>query len=225
MSEFSTARQKMVDGQVRPSDVTDLRVIDAMLAVPREDFVPANQRAMAYLDIDLDIDAAGETAPDRPKRYLIKPVVLARMLQAAGIQAADNVLVVGCASGYAAAVVSRLAGRVTATESDAALAQAAAGRLRSGSPNAACVAAAAADGYAANAPYDVIVLVGATEIVPSVLYRQLAPGGRLVGVFAMNLPQRAMIVTHSHDDFGTRALFDAAVPVLQGMERPHAFVF
>ena len=199
MSEFSTARQKMVDGQVRPSDVTDIRIIDAMLAVPREDFVPVSQRPLAYLDIDLDVSAAGEA-----QRFLIKPVVLARMLQAAAIKATDNVLVVGCSTGYSAAVVTHLAARVTATD---------------GNP------ATAADGHAASAPYDVIVLAGATEIVSTFLYAQLAPGGRLVGVFAMSLPQRAMIVTHSHNEFGTRALFDAAVPVLPGLERLPAFVF
>jgi protein-L-isoaspartate(D-aspartate) O-methyltransferase len=221
MSDFSTARQKMVDGQVRPSDVTDLRIIDAMLAVPREDFVPASQRAMAYLDIDLDIGAPGGS-----KRFLIKPVVLARMLQAADVRATDNVLVVGCATGYSAAVVAKIAGKVTATEADPALvAKAADGLARLGSSNVVFKAAMAADGYAGNGPYDVIVLVGATEIVPTDLYRQLAPGGRLVGVFAMTQPQRAMIVTHSHDDFGNRALFDAAVPVLPGLERLPAFVF
>jgi protein-L-isoaspartate(D-aspartate) O-methyltransferase len=221
MSDFSTARQKMVDGQVRPSDVTDLRIIDAMLAVPREDFVPASQRAMAYLDIDLDIGTPGGS-----KRFLIKPVVLARMLQAADVRATDNVLVVGCATGYSAAVVAKIAGKVTATEADPALVAKAADSLaRLGSSNVVFKAAMAADGYAGNGPYDVIVLVGATEIVPTDLYRQLAPGGRLVGVFAMTQPQRAMIVTHSHDDFGNRALFDAAVPVLPGLERLPAFVF
>ncbi|MDB5632423.1 MAG: protein-L-isoaspartate(D-aspartate) O-methyltransferase [Tardiphaga sp.] len=221
MSDFSTARQKMVDGQVRPSDVTDLRIIDAMLAVPREDFVPVSQRAMAYLDIDLDISAPGAS-----KRFLIKPVVLARMLQAADVKATDNVLVVGCATGYSAAVVAKIAGKVTATEGDPALVAKAADCLaRLGSSDVVFKAAMAADGYAGNGPYDVIVLVGATEIVPNDLYRQLAPGGRLVGVFAMTQPQRAMIVTHSHDDFGNRALFDAAVPVLPGLERLPAFVF
>ncbi|MET0709059.1 MAG: protein-L-isoaspartate O-methyltransferase [Tardiphaga sp.] len=221
MSDFSTARQKMVDGQVRPSDVTDIRVIDAMLAVPREEFVPASQRAMAYLDIDLDIGA-----PAASRRFLIKPVVLARMLQAAEIKAADNVLVVGCATGYSAAVVAKIAAKVTATEGDAALvAQAADCLAKLGIANVAFAAAMAADGHAGNGPYDVIVLVGATEVVPATLYGQLAPGGRLVGVFAMTQPQRAMIVTHSHDDFGSRALFDAAVPVLTGLERLPAFVF
>src|SRR3982074_862824 len=83
----------------------------------------------------------------------------------------------------------------------------------------------AARGYAANASYDVIVLNGATEVTPDRLYRQLKDGGRLVGVFAMTQPPRAMIVTHSHADFGTRALFDAAVPILPGLGRVPAFVF
>ena len=193
MSGFSTARQKMVDGQVRPSDVTDIRIIDAMLAVPREAFVPDNKRALAYLDLDLDVTEAGSVG-----RFLIKPAVLAKMLQAAEIKSTDHVLVVGCASGYAAAVIAKFAGKVTS---------------------------AAAAGDPANAPFDVIVLNGATEIVPETLYGQLRDGGRLVGVFAMSQPARATIVTRSHGDFGNRALFDAAAPVLPGMERLPAFVF
>jgi protein-L-isoaspartate(D-aspartate) O-methyltransferase len=221
MPDFATARQKMVDGQVRPSDVTDLRIIDAMLAVPREAFVPASQRALAYLDLDLDVSEAGAA-----KRFLIKPVVIAKMLQAAEIGETDNVLVVGCASGYTAAVVAKLAARVTATESDGPLAAKASDVLaKLGFGNVTVRTAAAADGDEADAPYDVIVLAGATEIVPDRLYRQLRDGGRLVGVFAMSRPPRAMIVTHSHADFGDRALFDAAVPVLPGLERPPAFVF
>jgi len=116
MSGFSIARQKMVDGQVRPSDVTDLRIIDAMLAVPREAFVPQDKQALAYLDIDLDVSEGGSE-----RRFLIKPVVTAKKLQAAEIKDTDNVLVVGCATGYAAAIVAKLAGRVTATESDSSL--------------------------------------------------------------------------------------------------------
>src|SRR6195952_227124 len=221
MSDFSTARQKMVDGQVRPSDVTDMRIIDAMLAVPREAFVPESQRALAYLDLDLDVSEAGDV-----KRFLIKPVVIAKMLQAAEITETDNVLVVGCGSGYTAAVVAKLAGRVTATESDGALAAKARDVLaKLGFGNVTVRTQAAADGDEANAPYDVIVLAGATEIVPDRLYRQLRDGGRLVGVFGTSRPPRAMIVTHSHADFGDRALFDAAVPVLPGLERPPAFVF
>src|ERR1017187_6971248 len=219
MSGFSTARQKMVDGQVRPSDVTDSRIIDAMLAVPREAFVPQSQRALAYLDLDLDVSEGGPA-----KRFLIKPLVISKMLQAADIKDTDNVLVAGCATGYTAALVAKLAGRVTAIESDPALAAKAKDVMAQlGLGN--VTFRAAAEGDSANAPYDVIVLDGATEITPDRLYRQLREGGRLVGVFAMTQPQRAVIVTRSHDDFGTRALFDASVPVLPGLERLPAFVF
>jgi protein-L-isoaspartate(D-aspartate) O-methyltransferase len=221
MSGFATARQKMVDGQVRPNDVTDSRIIDAMLAVPREAFVPPGQSALAYLDRDLDI-SEGASA----RRFLIKPQVLAKMLQAAEIKETDKVLVVGSAPGYAAAVVARLAGQVVATEGDPEQqAKAKAVLAGLGLANLTFKAAAAADGDPANAPYDVIVLDGATEVMPERLFGQLRSGGRLVGVFATTKPPRAMIVTHSHGDFGSRALFDASVPVLPGLERLPAFVF
>src|SRR5271170_3845795 len=221
MSDFATARQKMVDGQVRPSDVTDSRIIDAMLALPREAFVPASQRALAYLDLDLDVSEGGSQ-----KRFLIKPVVTAKMLQAADIGPTDRVLVVGCATGYSAALAAKLAGQVTATESEPSLAAKAGEVLaQTGFGGVSVRAAAAAEGDSANAPYDVIVINGATEITPDRLYQQLRDGGRLVGVFAMTRPQRAMLVTRSHGDFGNRALFDAAVPVLPGLERLPAFVF
>jgi protein-L-isoaspartate(D-aspartate) O-methyltransferase len=221
MSGFSIARQKMVDGQVRPSDVTDYRIIDAMLALPREAFVPENQRALAYLDLDLDVSEGGSA-----RRFLIKPVVTAKMLQAADIKGTDNVLVVGCATGYSAALAAKLAGQVTATEVEPSLAAKARDVLAQlGIGNVTVRAADLSEGDTANAPYDVIVLNGATEITPDRLYRQLKDGGRLVGVFAMMQPQRATLVTHSHGDFGTRALFDAAVPILPGLERLPAFIF
>jgi len=221
MSGFATARQKMVDSQVRPSDVTDSRILDAMLAVPREAFVPVRQRALAYLDLDLD---TGEVAS--AKRFLIKPVVIAKMLQAAGIKPTDKVLVAGCATGYTAALVARLAAQVTATETDPAQTAKARDVLGGlGLANVTFLAAAPAEGDPANAPFDVIVLDGATEVVPDGLYKQLKDGGRLVGVFATTKPPRAMIVTHSHGDFGNRVLFDASVPVLPGLERLPAFVF
>jgi protein-L-isoaspartate(D-aspartate) O-methyltransferase len=221
MSGFATARQKMVDGQVRPSDVTDIRILDAMLAVPREEFVPQSQRALAYLDRDLDASGGGSA-----KRFLIKPLVTAKMLQAADIKDTDNVLVAGCAAGYTAALVARLAGRVTATETDPGQeAKAKEVLARLGLGNVTFAAAAAGEGGPVNAPYDVIVLDGATEVTPDRLYQQLKDGGRLIGVFAMSKPPRAMIVTRSHADFGNRALFDAMVPVLPGLERLPAFVF
>jgi protein-L-isoaspartate(D-aspartate) O-methyltransferase len=220
MSGFSTARQKMVDCQVRPSDVTDSRIIDAMLEVPREVFVPQNQRPLAYLDLDLDVS---EGAP--VKRFLLKPALTARMLQAADIKATDKILVVGCATGYVAALAAKLCGQATATESDPALVAKAKTALTGLGLAATVQTAAAADGNAVNAPYDVIILDGATEIVPDRLFRQLKEGGRLVGVFALTQPPRAAIVTHSHGDFGHRPLFDASAPILPGLERIAAFVF
>jgi protein-L-isoaspartate(D-aspartate) O-methyltransferase len=176
---------------------------------------------MAYLDLDLDVSAKGA-----PKRCLIKPMVVAKMIQAAEIKSTDNVLVVGCATGYTAALAAKLANRVTATESDPALAAKATGILATlGLNHVSVITGAALEGAPAHAPYDVIVLEGATEVVPDKLYQQLAPEGRLVGVFATSRPPRAVLITHSHSDFGDRPLFDASGPVLPGLERPAAFVF
>lgn len=221
MSDFSTARQNMVDCQVRPSDVTDFRIIDAMLAVPREAFVPESQRPIAYLDLDIEVGSNGST-----KRHLIKPVVLAKMIQAASISQDDHVLVVGCATGYSAAIVAQLAARVYATEPDHALAKTAKENLaRLGIANVTVAAADPVAGDAAHAPFDVIILDGATEIDPEGLYAQLKMGGRLVGVFAKTQPPRAMLVARSPADFGSRVLFDASAPVLPGFGRVPAFNF
>jgi len=216
MTGFSNARQKMVDGQVRTSDVTDIRIIDAMLEVPREAFVPADKQALAYLDLDLDVGGG----------CLVKAVLTAKLLQAAEIKATDKVLVAGAATGYAAAVVAKLANEVVATAGDAALAGRATSVLgQLGCGNVSVRTAVAADGDATSAPFDVIILNGATEVDPERLRGQLAEGGRLVGVFATTNPSRAMIVTRSHGDFGHRTLFDAAAPTLPGLERRPEFVF
>jgi protein-L-isoaspartate(D-aspartate) O-methyltransferase len=222
MSGFSTARQKMVDGQVRTSDVTDHRIIDAMLAVPREDFVPESKRALAYLDLDLDVSEGASSV----KRYLVKPQLTAKLVQAADIAAEHNVLIVGCATGYLAALAARLAARVTAIESDSTLvAQGQAILARLGTQNVTLKSAELPKGDPANAPYDVILLNGATETTTEILCGQLRDGGRLVGVFAATRPPRAMVVTRSHGDFGTRVLFDATAPILPGFQRLPAFVF
>jgi protein-L-isoaspartate(D-aspartate) O-methyltransferase len=220
MSAFATARQNMVDSQVRPNDVTDHRLIDAMLSVPREAFVPSDRQALAYLDLDLDVS---ETAT---KRFLLAPMLTAKMLQAAEIKPTDHVLVVGCATGYVAALAAKLATKVTATESEPAV-EGRAKQLVStlDLANVTVRVAASAQGDPADDRYDVILLNGATEVPLDGLCRQLKEGGRLVGVFATTRPPRAVIVTHSHNDFGTRALFDATAPVLPGLERLPEFVF
>ena len=221
MSGFSTARLKMVDGQVRTSDVTDRRILDAMLSLPRERFVPEDKQALAYLDLDLDVSEAGS-----PKRFLITPMLTAKLLQAAEIAATDKVLVVGCATGYVAGLMAMLGATVTATESEASLAEKGKEILSSLGQTVTVKVAEAADGDPAGAPYDVILLNGATEVVPEKLYQQLRNGGgRLVGVFATARPARATIAVRWHGEVGHRPLFDAAAPVLPGLQRIPQFVF
>jgi protein-L-isoaspartate(D-aspartate) O-methyltransferase len=221
MSAFAIARQRMLDGQVRASDVTDHRVLDAMLTVPREAFVPAGKEGMAYLDLDLDVAASGG-AP----RFLLTPMLTGKLLQAAEIKPTDTVMVVGCATGYAAALAAKLAKTVTATEADPAV-QAHAKDLASklALANVTIKMAAPALGDPADGRFDVILLNGATEVALDHLCRQLKEGGRLVGVFATSKPPRAMIVTRTHDELGSRVLFDAVAPVLPGLERIPEFVF
>lgn len=219
MSNTPAARQKMVDSQVRTADVTDLRLIEALREIPREAFLPESQKALAYLDIDVALDGAQDV-------YLIKPVVLARMLQAAEIGPDDRVLVTGGAAGYAAAIVAKLAKEVVAVVIGENLAELTkAGLAAAGISNVTISVGEAAAGDAAKGPYDVIVLDGATEVVPETLYGQLKIGGRLAGVFALSKPSRATLVTKSPGDFGSRALFDASAPVLPGLKRLPAFSF
>ncbi len=221
MSAFAIARQKMVDSQVRTNDVTDHRVLDAMLTVPREAFVPEDRRALAYLDLDLDVSEGGSA-----KRFLIKPMLTGKLLQAAEILPTDHVLVVGCATGYLAALTARLAERIVATECDPALEGRARGLVgKFGSDNITVKVAGCAEGDPGDDRYDVILLNGASEVPVDGLCRQLKEGGRLVGVFAKTKPARATIITHSHQDFGSRVLFDASAPVLPGLERVPEFVF
>src|SRR5882757_46948 len=136
MIDFAAARRMMVDGQVRTSDVTDLRIITAMLELPRERFVPEASADLAYLDLDAPAASGGEQA-----RRLLKPMVLAKMVQAAAAKASDHVLDVGCASGYSSALLGRLASSVIALEEDPALARRADENLKAiGSGNVAVVA-------------------------------------------------------------------------------------
>jgi len=223
MIDFAAARRMMVDGQLRTSDVTDPRIIAAMLELPREKFLPEQVAPLAYLDRDLPATAAPEGAPGR---CLIKPMVLAKMIQAATIGAGDHVLDVGCASGYSSAVLARLARSVVALEADAALAQRAAETLPSmGTANVTVVTGSMLEGWPGLAPYDVIVLNGATEVRPSALIGQLTNGGRLVGVFGRAPAVKAMLWRVDAGEVSSRPIFDAAAPLLPSFVQTAAFVF
>jgi protein-L-isoaspartate(D-aspartate) O-methyltransferase len=218
MTDFANERRHMVDGQVRPSDVTDLRVISAMLEVPRENFTPPKAASIAYLDLDLPV---GEGAGS-PRR-LLKPIILAKLLNAAQIEPTDKVLDVGCATGYTAALLARIAGEVVALEEDPGLARTAKTAL-AGQPNVTVVSGPLVDGWAQGGPYDLILLEGATEIEPASLCRQLKDGGRLVCVLGTT-PGTAMLYHRSGDDFGGRPVFSAAATVLPGFVKPKVFAF
>ena len=219
MTDFAAARRMMVDGQVRTADVTDLRLLAAMFELPRERFFPDDKASLAYLDLDAPV-----SAPGQPVRRLLKPMVLAKMIQAASIAPTDHVLDVGCASGYSTALLTHLAGSVVGLEEDAALARQAADAV-SGLPNAKIVTGPLARGCASEGPYDVILLQGSAEVVPPALFDQLKNGGRLIGVLGRGPQGKAMFYRRAAADFSGRPVFDAAAAALPGFAKPPEFVF
>lgn len=220
MMDFARARRTMVDTQIRVNDVTDSRIIDALMDVPRENFVPDSRRALAYLDDDLPVNESGEG----PARHLIEPMVLAKMLHAAAIRPDETVLDVGVATGYSAAILAHLAAHVVALEEDTALA-ATARSLLAPQANVAVVEGPLVDGASQRGPFDVIVLEGAVEVVPANLLKQLRQGGRLVAVVGRGRAAKCMLHTLRDDEVSVRPVFDAAIPALPGFEAPKAFVF
>ena len=226
MTNFAVLRKTMVDGQVRTSDVTDHAIIEALMQVPRERFVPASQADLAYLDCDLAVSEAKAGQAGQPGRRLLKPMVLAKLIQAAEITAADHVLEVGCATGYASAVLARLGHAVVALEQDPALA-AQAGALLSeiGVHNVTVVTGPLSDGWKQLGPYDVIFLNGAVESVPDVLLGQLKDGGRLVGIVGRGPSSKAMLIRAAGQGVSGRPIFDASGPLLPGLAKQPSFVF
>jgi protein-L-isoaspartate(D-aspartate) O-methyltransferase len=219
MTDFSAARRHMVDGQVRPADVTDLRIISAMMTVPREQFVPADAVKLAYLDLGLKVGGA----PDAP-RCLLKPMVLAKLIQALDMEPADRVLVVGGATGYSAAVLSHIAAQVTVLEQDDALASQAKSALAL-QANVSVVKGPLTAGWAAAAPYDAILIDGAVESLPQAISRQLKDGGRLVCILGGSPGASAMLYRRSGHECSGRPIFDASAALLPGFAKAPAFAF
>lgn len=218
MFDAATARRMMVDGQVRTADVTNLDLIAAMLAVPRERFVPPQLAGQAYLDSDIPLGAG---------RALLKPMVLAKLIQGAQVTATDRVLDVGCGTGYSSAVLARLAGAVVALEEDATLARCAQEALSAGlgAVNVTVAVGPLMAGWPAAAPYDVILLNGSTEIPPEALGRQLKPEGRIACIFGRGPTGKAMIYRMIEGHLVGRPMFDAAAPVLPGFAAAPTFLF
>jgi protein-L-isoaspartate(D-aspartate) O-methyltransferase len=223
MIDFATARRNMVDSQIRPNRVTSPTLLQALLDVPRELFVPETERGVAYVDEDIPLQATAEIGP----RWLMEPMVFARLLQAAEIEKSEVVLHIGCGSGYGAAVLSRLAATVVAVESDPALSAAATSNLeRLKVDNVAFIAGDLKKGCPAQAPYGVIVFDGAISRVDEQIGAQLAEGGRLVAVLRDGPGMgKAILALRRGGKLSHRVLFDAGTPYLPGFVPEPSFVF
>jgi protein-L-isoaspartate(D-aspartate) O-methyltransferase len=216
--DYGTARLNMVESQVRTNKVTDSKVVAALLAVPRERFVPEKLRGVAYVDEDLPLGGA---------RYLLEPMVLARLLQAAQLKPSHRVLDVGAATGYATAILARLAASVVALEQEPRLADEARRNLHELMVNnVSVVTGDLAAGNQKSAPYDVILVNGAIAGVPPALKAQLAEGGRLATVIKAGAGMgQATLFTRVGDSLSGRVIFDAGTPLLPGFVPQESFVF
>src|SRR5262245_20307629 len=223
MTDFAAARRMMVDSQVRTNDVTDPRIIAAMLELPRERFVPKTKADLAYLDFDVPVT---EAAHGKPPRRLLKPMVLAKLVQAAAVGASDHVLDVGCASGYSSALLARVAvWTIALVEPELCILLARENLKAIVADNVTVAAGPLTQGCQATAPYDVIFLNGATEVAPDALTRQLKAGGRFAAVVGRAPTAQAMLYRSVGGDVSGWPIFDAAAPVLPGFAAPPAFVF
>jgi protein-L-isoaspartate(D-aspartate) O-methyltransferase len=219
MTDFALARRNMVDGQLRPNRVTSSLLLAAVGELPRERFLPPGLQSVAYADEDVPLGNG---------RFLMEPMVLARLIQNLQVRPEDKALVVASGRGYGAAILSRLAKSVTAVESDPALAAAAQQTMRElGLPGVQQVVGKPEEGAAASAPFDVVLIEGAVEAVPPVIFSQLAEGGRLATV--VTDPTGALGVAHLFVKEGGvasgRPLFDAGTPSLRGFASPPRFTF
>jgi protein-L-isoaspartate(D-aspartate) O-methyltransferase len=218
MADTALQRKNMVEGQVRPSDVTDRRITAAMTAIPREDFLPERLAKFAYSDGALNVGL---------NAVMLSPSTLAKLVQLASIDAGDTVLVVGGAPGYAAALVARLAKSVVALLPDAdAVAGVAKACQKLDIENVTTAAGALSEGWAERAPYGAILIEGGVESVPDALKQQLAEGGRLVAIDVEAGLGHAFVLQKSGQLLARRDAFQAAAPLLPGFESPKpAFVF
>ena len=219
-TDFALARRNMVECQLRPNQIVNPGLLEALSALPRERFLPDDRASVAYAD---------EAVPVGGGRYLMEPMAVARLVQIAQPGERDRALVVGAGPGYGAAVLGRLVQSVVALECDAALAQRARQILSAvGAANVTVAEGPLSDGHAAGAPYDVILIEGAVPSIPDNLTRQLGEEGRLVAIVGAGLPGypgRAHLGRKVGGVFSSRPVFDAGTPALPGFTTLTRFVF
>ncbi len=215
MNDFTALRTMMVDTQVRPNDVTKFPIIEAMLTVPREEFVPDQARAAAYVGENISLGSGS---------VMLEARTFAKLLDALDVQPGDRVLDLGAGLGYSAAVIGRMAGTVVAVEADPALAAAATARLAGqGIANVSVREGALADGAASEAPFDKIVIEGAIERFPAALAAQLKDGGKVAAIFMEGALGVARIGHRIDGVISWRFSFNAAAPVLPGFAAAQEF--
>ncbi len=216
--DFAATRRTMVDCQILPSRVTDSRVIDAMMELPREMFVPSAKKSLAYVDEALSLGDG---------RFLMEPMVSARLLQELNLKSSDVALSIGCGTGYNTALLGQIVDTVVAVESDAGMAQQATRNLSDlGIDNVAIIEGPLNAGAPKQAPYDVIFFDGAVANIPNEISDQLADGGRLIAM--LDKPGglgSAHYMQRNHGAVSGRDIFDASTPLLPGFDREVAFSF
>ncbi len=215
MTDFAANRIMMVDTQIRPSDVTKFPIIDAMLTVRREHFVPDRMRSVAY---------AGEDIPLGEGRVILDPRVLAKMLDAVDIQNEDIVLDIGCGLGYSSAVLARMADAVIAVEdTDERVSEAEHLLSQANVDNVAVIESPLTEGAAKHGPYDVILVQGAVETMPQAILEQLKEGGRIIAIFVDGALGEARVGIKADGHVSWRMSFNAVAPVLPGFEQTAEF--
>lgn len=221
MINYEAQRIKMVDNQVRTTDVTSYSVLSAFLTVPREKFVPEGSKALAYVDADIQLDVA---KPGVDGRFLTHASPLAKLLQLASVTRDDHVLEVGAGTGYVSALLALLAGSVVALESDADLAEAARANTADYG-NVKVVTGNLEAGAASEGPFDLIFINGAVEQVPEALFQQLKDGGRLVSVVGAGNSSRAQVFSKERGAVAAAPAFNTAVKPLPGFRKAAEFQF
>lgn len=222
LADFQDLRTKMVDNQIRTTNVTDYGVLDAFLQVPREEFVPSDRKQLAYIDEDILIG----TDTNATQRYLMEPSPLAKLLQLAEISPDDVVLNIGSGCGYSTAILSLLAGSVIGLEENSELVASSTAKLNNlGYDNVVIVSGDLTKGYPSEAPYNVIILEGSVDFVPETITAQLRDGGRLVAVEGRGNTAIARVYMKEDNKVSVRDAFNIAVKPLPGFQNAKEFVF
>ena len=217
MTDFKSARTAMVDCQIRPSEVTRYPIIQAMLTVPREQYLPSEAQAIAYMGEHVDIGGG---------RVCLDPRVLAKLIDALAVQPDDLVLDIGCGLGYSTAIIANIAEAVVALEQDEALAEEAAATLSAqGVDNAVVEKGPLVAGAPSHGPYDVIIIQGGIEALPDAIADQLRPDGRIAVIEMMGPLGVAQLGVKGANGISWRRSFDATAPILPGFAAEKAFVF